>query len=60
MRPLRSLADLDQQLSGPELLNKAFGTAEGGLIWRNGTEALEQAQRQIVALREDLSNPPRD
>ena len=44
-------------LPTPELLNKAFGTAEGGLIWRSGTEAIEQVQRQIMAFREDLSNP---
>ena len=57
VRPLRSLGELDRQLPTPELLNKAFGTAEGGLIWRSGTEAIEQVQRQIMAFREDLSNP---
>ena len=35
-RPLRSLADLDEQLPATELLNQAFGHAEGGLLWPAG------------------------
>ena len=57
VRPIRSLADLDQQLPPGELLTKAFGAAEGGLISRSGTEALEQVERSIMLLRPDLSNP---
>jgi hypothetical protein len=56
VRPIRSLADLDQQLPPGELLTKAFGVAEGGLISRSGTEALEQVERSIMLLRPDLSN----
>ena len=57
VRPIHSLADLDRQLPPAELLTKAFGAAEGGLISRSGTEALETVQRSINLLRLDLSNP---
>jgi len=57
-RPLRRLADFDQQLATAELLNRAFGAAEGGLIWRSGNEAIAEVRRELVAYREDLSNPP--
>ena len=55
--PLRELADLDAQLQAPELLNQAFGVAEGGLIFRSGREAIRELQTSISVLREDLSNP---
>ena len=58
VRPLASLAELDQQLPAPELLTQAFGNAEGGLIWRSGTEAVEQARREVLRFRPDLSHPP--
>jgi hypothetical protein len=58
VRPMRDLADFDRQLPGPELLNRAFGPAEGGLIWRAGVEAMEESRRSVVALRPDLSNLP--
>jgi hypothetical protein len=57
VRPIRSLADLDQQLAPGDLLTKAFGAAEGGLISRSGMEALELAERSITLLRPELSNP---
>jgi hypothetical protein len=57
VRPIHSLADLDRQLPPGELLTKAFGAAEGGLISRTGTEALETVERSINLLRPDLSNP---
>ncbi len=60
VRPLRSIADLDRQLPTPDLLNQAFGGAEGGLIWRTGVEAVELARRQIVEFVPELSNPPHD
>ncbi len=44
------------QPSQPRLLTQAFGSAEGGLIFRGGIEAIEEARREIVVLREDLSN----
>jgi hypothetical protein len=56
LRPLQSLADLDQQKSPPDLLSEAFGPAEGGLIYRAGLEAIESAERDILILRPDLSN----
>jgi len=58
VRPLRSLSELDEQLPAPELLNKAFGPAEGGLLWRTGSEAVEQARREITGYVPELSNPP--
>lgn len=58
VRPLRSLSELDEQLPAPELLNKAFGPAEGGLLWRSGSEAVEQARREITGYVPELSNPP--
>ena len=60
VRPLRELAELDRHRPAPELLNQAFGAAEGGLIWRAGSEAIQEVQRQVMSYREDLSNPPRD
>jgi hypothetical protein len=58
LRPLQSLADLDQHKGVPDLLSEAFGPAEGGLIYRAGLDAIESAQRDIVILRPDLSNQP--
>lgn len=58
VRPLRDLAELDRQLPAPELLNQAFGHAEGGLLWRSGSEAIEEARREVVQLLPELSHPP--
>jgi hypothetical protein len=57
VRPLQSIADLDDQNLMPELLNKAFGSAEGGLIYRSGLEAVECLERSVVVYRGDMSNP---
>jgi len=57
VRPLEDLSELDEQLPPAELLNQAFGAAEGGLIFRTGLEAIEEVKRQIVVYRQDLSNP---
>ncbi len=54
---MEKLSEFDDQLLVPDLLNKAFGTAEGGLIFRSGLEAIESLRREIVRHREDLSNP---
>jgi hypothetical protein len=56
-RPLEDLSELDSQLPPAELLDRAFGAAEGGLIYRTGLEAIEEVKRQIVVYRQDLSNP---
>jgi len=56
-RPLEDLGELDEQLPPAELLNQAFGAAEGGLIYRTGLEAIEEVKRQIVVYRQDLSHP---
>lgn len=57
VRPLEDIADLDQQRTPQELLDRAFGPAEGGLIFRNGLDAIEKVQRNIVLYRGDMSNP---
>jgi hypothetical protein len=57
VRPMEDLSELDDRLLVPDLLDKAFGTAEGGLIFRSGREAIESLQREIVRQRDDLSNP---
>jgi hypothetical protein len=57
VRPLEDLGQLDRQTQPSDLLNKAFGAAEGGLIFRTGLEAIEQVRREIGFYREDLSNP---
>ncbi len=57
VRPLGSLAEIDRQLPAPDLLTKAFGPAEGGLIWRSGSEDVLEARREIMASVEELSNP---
>ena len=56
IRPLERLADLDRQIPLPELLNQAFGAAEGGLIFRSGLEAVARVERQLVAFRPELSH----
>ncbi len=56
VRPLQSVADLDLQLQPMDLLTKAFGNAEGGLIARTGLDAIENVERSITMLRADLSN----
>jgi hypothetical protein len=58
IRPLRSLADLDAQRTPDQLLTQAFGAGEGGLIFRNGGDAIVEIERELVGLREELSNPP--
>ena len=57
VRPLQSLGELDRQLLPADLLSKAFGAAEGGLIFRTGLEAIAEVRREIAFYREDLSNP---
>jgi hypothetical protein len=57
VRSLEDLSELDDQLSPADLLDQAFGAAEGGLIFRTGLEAIEEVKRQIVVYRQDLSNP---
>jgi hypothetical protein len=57
IRPLRELAELDAQLPPDQLLTRAFGAGEGGLIFRNGGDALLSIERSIVGLVEPLSNP---
>jgi hypothetical protein len=57
VRPLEDLSELDDQLPPAELLDQAFGAAEGGLIYRTGLEAIQEVRRQIVMYRQDLSNP---
>ena len=56
IRPLERLADLDRQIPLPELLDRAFGPAEGGLIFRSGLEAMARVERQVVAFRPELSH----
>lgn len=55
-RPLLGLGDLDAQAMPGDLLTRAFGPGEGGLVFRSGTEALEQSVRTITALRPELSH----
>ena len=57
-RPVFALSELDEVLPVPDLLVKAFGAAEGGLIYRSGMEALEQIESELALARPDLSNPP--
>jgi len=57
VRPLRDLAELDRHRVPARLLTDAFGAGEGGLIFRNAMEALESAERAIVAYLPELSNP---
>ena len=59
VRPLESLADLDRQSIGRDLLIKALGQSEGERIFQSGLENVDQLQREITFYREDLSNPPR-
>jgi len=56
VRPLLGLADLDAQAMPNDLLTKAFGPGEGGLVFRSGISALEQSVRTIAAFRPELSN----
>jgi hypothetical protein len=56
IRPLRELAELDAQRPPDQLLTQAFGAGEGGLIFRNGGDAIEQIEREIVRAVDELSN----
>lgn len=56
VRPLMSLGDLDAQSMPGDLLIRAFGAGEGGLVYRSGIEAIERSVRTIVAARPELSN----
>ncbi len=57
VRAVDQLSELDSQLPAPELLNQAFGPAEGGLIFRAGLDAIQHVERRIMIYREALSNP---
>jgi hypothetical protein len=57
IRPLQSLKELGAHRTPADLLTRAFGAAEGGLIFRTGNEAIEHIERRIVAYRQDLSHP---
>lgn len=57
VRPIATLAELDVQLRPQQLLEQAFGAAEGGLIFRTGLEAIENVQRDTVVYRPEMSNP---
>jgi hypothetical protein len=58
VRPLGDLAELDAQAQPQELLNQAFGAAEGGVIYRAGLDAIDNVERSILITREELGNPP--
>jgi hypothetical protein len=57
IRPMQQLGELDAQLTVPELLVRAFGASEGGLIWRSGMDGIEAGRREIVRAVPELSNP---
>jgi hypothetical protein len=57
IRPLRQLADLDVQRTPEQLLTQAFGPGEGGHVFRNGGDAIQEIERELVSIREELSNP---
>lgn len=59
VRPLQELSELDAQLPPAPLLEKAFGPAEGGLVFRSGLEAIDRVEREVLAYREELSHPGR-
>lgn len=56
VRPIAGLADLDRQTPAAQLLNEAFGAAEGGLIFRSGLEAIERVERNVVVHLPELSH----
>ncbi len=58
IQPIREPALLDRQHTIPELLDEAFGAAEGGLILRSGREAIQSIRTDLWTYRSDLSNPP--
>ena len=54
--PLSGIADLDARLSPADLLQKAFGSSEGSLLYRQGRQAISELQTSLSVYREDLSN----
>lgn len=54
-RPIYDLTELDQALPVEQLLNQAFGPAEGGLIFRGAMEGIESLQSELLTPRWDLS-----
>ncbi len=57
VRPMANLAELDDLLPPPQLLEQAFGAAEGGLISRTGLDSIESVQRDTLLYRPEMSNP---
>ena len=57
VRPIYQLSELDDAAPVSDLLGRAFGASEGGLIFRAGTEALESLQSELALVRPDLSHP---
>lgn len=57
VRPLRDLAELDRHRMPARLLTDAFGTGEGGLVFRNAMDSIESVERAIVQYLPEHSNP---
>lgn len=55
VRPVYEWAELDHATPVEELLNQAFGTGEGGLVFRQGMEAFESIRSELARVRRDLS-----
>jgi hypothetical protein len=55
VRSIFDLAQLDQVLPLRQLLNEAFGAAEGGVIYRTGMEAVEEMRTRLLRVRPELS-----
>lgn len=58
VRSVAELGELDAALPPAALLEKAFGAAEGGLIYRAGLEAIEDIRAELCIPRPELSHVP--
>jgi hypothetical protein len=58
VRSVAELEELDAALPPAELLEQAFGPAEGGLIYRAGLEAIEDIRAELCVPRPELSHLP--
>ncbi|MBW2695404.1 MAG: hypothetical protein JRE70_02955 [Deltaproteobacteria bacterium] len=58
VRPVRAWSELNEVGPLDDLLNQAFGAAEGGLIFRAAGEGLESLTSELVVLRPELSRLP--
>ncbi len=57
-RTFKKWAELDSDLSSPQILNKAYGDVEGAKIYKTGTSAVESSETRVSRVIPELSREP--